>query len=200
MLSSRSRILVAVAAALLLVGYWLPLWRIQLLAPQYPEGLGMEITVSNIQGVKPNDLQNINGLNHYIGMAKIEPESIPELKIMPWILAALIAGAVLTVATRRRRLLYAWTTLFVVVSLVGLADFYKWEYDYGHNLDPTAAIQVPGLNYQPPLIGGKQILNFTAESWPAGGGWALIAAAGLAVLVSFSELRATRRTRAQVAA
>ena len=60
-------------------------------------------------------------------------------------------------------------------------DFYKWEYDYGHDLDPTAAIKIPGMSYQPPLIGTKQLLNFTATSWPASGGWLAIVAVTLGV-------------------
>ena len=66
--------------------------------------------------------------------------------------------------------------LFAAGALAGLADFYRWGYDYGHNLDPEAIIKIPGMSYQPPLIGTKQLLNFQATSWPASGGWILIAA------------------------
>jgi hypothetical protein len=52
----------------------------------------------------------------------------------------------------------------------GLIDFYLWEYDYGHNLDPRAAIKIPGAAFQPPLIGYKQLLNFRAVSLPHIGG------------------------------
>ena len=58
-------------------------------------------------------------------------------------------------------------------------EFWKWSYDYGHNLAPDAPIKVPGMAYQPPLIGHKQLLNFTATSWPDLG--AILA--GLAFLV-----------------
>ena len=55
--------------------------------------------------------------------------------------------------------------------MVGLIDFWHWEYDYGHNLDAaTAIIKIPGMSYQPPLIGTKQLLNFQAVSLPAAGG------------------------------
>ena len=68
------------------------------------------------------------------------------------------------------------SVVFLAVALAGLYDFWRWEYDYGHDLDPTAAIRIPGMSYQPPLIGGKQLLNFHATSWPDVGGWAAIAA------------------------
>jgi copper chaperone NosL len=72
-----------------------------------------------------------------------------------------------------------------------MIDFYRWEYNYGHNLDSTAPIQVPGMAYQPPLIGFKQLLNFGAYSMPAAGGWIFLAV-GLALFVAlFFELRKT---------
>ena len=189
MLTKRSRILIAIAALLLGLVYVAPLWRIELEAPQYPEGLGMLIGVSNIEGMSPNDLQNINGLNHYIGMAAIVPDSIPELRIMPWVFGFFILSGLLVALIGRRKLFYVWTVAFTVMALVGMADFYKWEYDYGHDLDPTAAIQVPGLSYQPPLIGSRQILNFKATAWPGIGGWGAILAGLIATGVMFTEIR-----------
>ena len=87
-----SRMLLAAVSLLLATTYFFPLWHIGLTAPQYPEGLGLYIWVNQITGVKPHDLNSINGLNHYIGMKAIEPDAIPELRFMPWILAGLIAG------------------------------------------------------------------------------------------------------------
>ena len=169
-MSKTSRILVAVAALLLLGVYVFPLWSVHLTAPQYPEGLGMTIHVNTVRGLTEFDLDKINNLNHYIGMKEIHPDAIPELRIMPWIVAALVAGGLLVAALGRRRALYAWLGAFALLGLVGLIDFWKWEYDYGHNLSPDAIIKIPGMSYQPPLIGSKELLNFTASSWPALGG------------------------------
>ena len=91
-------------------------------------------------------------------------------------------------------MLYAWTGLFLAGALAGLADFYRWGYDYGHNLDPHAIIKIPGMTYQPPLIGAKQLLNFYATSWPASGGWVLILAVAAGVILCIREFRAVRRT------
>jgi copper chaperone NosL len=185
------RLLAALAALLLAVVYLSPLWNIRLVAPQYPEGLGMHIRINTVTGVTPTDLNNINGLNHYIGMKTIHPDTIPELRYMPWIVAALIAGGVLTALLARRRLLVGWAVVYLLVALAGLVDFWKWEYDYGHNLDMTQAIiKIPGMSYQPPLIGSKQLLNFTASSWPGLGGWM----AGLSLgLVAVAVVLAFRR-------
>ena len=171
-MTQRSRIILALAGLMLVVMYVAPLWRIELEAPQYPEGLGLHIMIDDIQGISEFDLMKINQLNHYIGMQEIVPDAIPELKIMPWLIAGLIALALLGAATGSRTLFTIWVSFFVLTLIVGLVDFWLWEYDYGHNLDlDTAAIKVPGMSYQPPLIGSKQLLNFRASSWPARGGW-----------------------------
>ena len=60
--------LIVVAALLLSFTYFFPLWEITLDAPQYPEGLGLEIWINQMQGQHPGDLNKINNLNHYIGM------------------------------------------------------------------------------------------------------------------------------------
>ncbi len=73
-----------------------------------------------------------------------------------------------------------------------MVDFYLWEYDYGHNLDPTAAIKIPGMSYQPPLIGSKPLLNFNASSWPGPGGWAAAFACAVGLFVSVKEFLGAR--------
>jgi copper chaperone NosL len=201
--SRGSRLMIAGSAILLATAILFPLWRVSLLAPQYPEGLGMYIWAHTVAGVGPNDLQNINGLNHYIGMKAIVPESIPELKIMrPGILAMSALGLVVA-ALGRRRLLFAWSGALLFAALVGLADFWRWEYDYGHDLDlENAPIQVPGMTYQPPLIGSKKLLNFTATSLPATGGVLAISAVFLAAFAAVRERRSPRtmtRTAATIA-
>ncbi|HEX5970945.1 MAG TPA: hypothetical protein VFY85_03405, partial [Gemmatimonadaceae bacterium] len=166
-----SRLLVGAAALLLVLLYVLPLWHVRLVAPQYPEGLGMNIHVASVRGATETDLNNINSLNHYIGMKRIESDAIPELTIMPWLVGALVAGGVLVALLGRRVPLYTWTGGFALLGVAGLVDFWRWEYDYGHNLDlEEAIIKIPGMSYQPPLIGSKQLLNFTATSWPGLGG------------------------------
>ncbi len=151
------------AAALLPVGaYLVPIWGILLYAPQYPEGISLYIWVNRITG----QLDLVNGLNHYIGMKPITPESIPELRWMPGLLAALSVTGLAVAWVNSARFAVVWLVSFALLGLLGLYDFYLWGYDYGHNLDPHAPIQVPGMSYQPPLIGVKELLNFTAVSFP----------------------------------
>jgi hypothetical protein len=191
-MARSSRLTIAAAAVALALVYVLPLWHIALDAPQYPEGLGLYIAVNKVVGEKPQDLNSINNLNHYIGMKKIIPEAIPELRFMPIALGALIGLGLVAALSGKRPLLYLWVGTFLAGALAGLADFYKWGYDYGHNLDPEAIIKIPGMSYQPPLIGGKQLLNFHADSWPASGGLVLITALMVGLWTAWREFRAGR--------
>jgi copper chaperone NosL len=182
-LSKIPRILILLASVLMAGVYLFPLWSVRLTAPQYPEGLGMQIRINTVEGATENDLNNINNLNHYIGMKRIEPDAIPELRIMPWIVAAIIVTGLATAALAKRKLVYAWTAGFLAIAIVGLIDFWKWEYDYGHHLDNEHAIlKIPGMTYQPPLIGAKQLLNFRAVSLPSMGG--VLAGVALALAVA----------------
>lgn len=186
-----SRLLVGIAALLLMALYVLPLWQVRLVAPQYPEGLGMYIHIDTVRGSTETDLNNINELNHYIGMDRIEADAIAELVVMPWIVGALILSGLAVAGVGRARLLYGWCAAFVLLGIAGLADFWRWEYNYGHHLDmETAIIKIPGMSYQPPIIGSKQLLNFTATSWPASGGILAGAAFALAFLAAVLTWRA----------
>jgi hypothetical protein len=196
-----SRLLVGAAALLLVLLYVLPLWHVRLVAPQYPEGLGMNIHVASVQGATETDLNNINNLNHYIGMKRIETDAIPELTVMPWLVGALAVGGVLVALLGRRAALYTWTGGFALLGVAGLVDFWRWEYDYGHNLDlEEAIIKIPGMSYQPPLIGSRQLLNFTATSWPGLGGVAAGLAFAFGVAAVVLTIRACRAERAPSAA
>ncbi len=188
-MTRASRMLVAVAGLLIAIAVLFPLWRINLVAPQYPEGLGLLISTDTITGVKENDLHSINMLNHYIGMRAIEPDDFAELRFMRPIFLVL-AGATLGVALLGRRWAHiALLTVFAALVIGAMADMWRWGYEYGHNLDQNAVIEVPGMSYQPPLIGSKQLLNFRATSWPAPGGWLLAMAGGLLVAAAFTNRR-----------
>jgi copper chaperone NosL len=149
--------------------FFFPIWKITLVAPQYPEGVTMLIYINKIGGTTAAALQNINILNHYIGMKAIVPESIPELVYFPYVIYGLIFLGVGTALINKRSLTLSWVILLVLLGLAGVYDFYLWEYDYGHNLAPNAPLKFPGASFQPPLFGSKQIINFTAISLPATG-------------------------------
>jgi hypothetical protein len=85
---------------------------------------------------------------------------------------------------------WIWLGLLVGLGSLAIYDFYLWEYDYGHNLSPTAPIKVPGMAYQPPLLGTKMLLNFKADSYPYWGGLFV----GISVVLSFiSSIRKKKK-------
>ncbi|HEY3387682.1 MAG TPA: hypothetical protein VGK46_14310 [Saprospiraceae bacterium] len=172
-----SRWMIALSAVLMVSAYFVPLWQILMWAPQYPEGLEMKIWINTLSG----DVKIISALNHYIGMKHIEVSMFPEFTYMIYIVAFLIAFGLLTALSNKRLVLWMYALLILCAGVAALVDFYLWGYDYGHNLDPTAPIVVPGMSYQPPLIGTKQLLNFTAFSGPDIGGWIFLVS-GLLVI------------------
>ena len=180
-----SRVMIAVAALLLLVILFVPIWRIDLQAPQYPEGLAIQIYADHFAG----DTEKINGLNHYIGMATIHDEMFPEFTYLPKIIIVLAIFGVLAALWGKRQGLFAGLITLSLFGLWALYDMWKWGYSYGHELDPRAAIKVEGMAYQPPLIGHKKLLNFDAWSTPDIGGWILFGVMGMLAVVYFLELR-----------
>jgi copper chaperone NosL len=159
-------------------------------APQYPEGLGMKIWINDITG----DVKIISALNHYIGMRHIEVSMFPEFKYMIYIVGFVIASGFAATIVNRLFMLITFVLIIIGCGIAALVDFYLWGYDYGHNLDPKAAIIVPGMAYQPPVIGTKQLLNFTAFSGPDIGGWIFIVAGLLAVATLAFEIHRSKKT------
>ena len=184
-----SQIILIIASLSMIISLFLPLWDIQLSAPQYPEGLDMKIWLNKFSG----DVNTISGLNHYIGMRKIEESMFPELQFMkPAIIFFIISGVL--VALMRKKWIYAsWFVLFFIFAMVGFYDFWQWEYDYGHNLDPHAAIKIPGMSYQPPFLGCKQLLNFNACSFPDQGGQIIMIAGTVCFIIFIYEMFFSRK-------
>lgn len=178
-INTLSKVLLMAAALLLAISIFVPLWSIDLDAPQYPEGLTMYIWPDGVKG----DVDIINGLNHYIGMKTIHNEDFIEFKVLPYLIGFFALLSLAVALLGRKKPVYVLFSLFVLFGILAMYDFWKWEYDYGHNLDPNAAIIVPGMAYQPPLIGFKQLLNFGAYSFPAIGGWLFISS-GIFMLMS----------------
>jgi copper chaperone NosL len=168
--------------------WFFPMWRIDLAAPQYPEGIYMNIWINHLSG----DVDIINGLNHYIGMATIHEKDFKEFVYLPITLMSFCGLGLIVLLWNRKIGYYIWTAIFLIIAAFSFYDFYKWEYDYGHNLDPHAPIQVPGMAYQPPLFGYKKMLNFEALSQPDIGGWFYIVAGIVIVVACFLEWKKSK--------
>ncbi len=178
-LSILQRGIIFISGILLVVVLFVPLWQIELAAPQYPEGLVLKMYPDKIAG----NVDIINGLNHYIGMKTLHTKDFIEFTILPYIVVFFALLCFTVAFLKKPKWLTGLFTLFVIFGIVAMVDFWRWEYAYGHDLNPEAPIQVPGMAYQPPLIGYKQLLNFGAYSVPDIGGWLFILV-GLLLLIA----------------
>jgi len=186
-LSRNARILVAVAALLLIPAAFLPVWKITLIAPQYPDGLSLVLYPHKVAG----EVQEVNLLNHYIGMKEIEPNEFPEFRFIPFLILRFLAFAVLAAMAARLEIAALGWIDFVVFGLVMLVDFQHWLYEYGHTLSPSAPIRMDP--FTPRFIGTTQVANFTVQSWPAAGAILMGLAGALGPVALFVDWRKRRR-------
>jgi copper chaperone NosL len=158
------------AGVILLTGaFFFPLWNISLGVPQDPQEIFINIRISEIENGSKKALEIMNVLNHNIGMKKIDPDSIPELTYMPWVLGAFIITGLAAGFQGNAWLRVLYLVLALVLLALALYDLYLWQYDYGHNLAEDAPIKLEGGAFQPPLIGQKTVANFIVKSVPSVG-------------------------------
>ena len=164
-ISAQARLMLLAAAVLLLFTYVFPLWNLTMFAPQYPDGLRLDIySHTLVGGNKGQDIKEINLLNHYIGMHELQNESFTEFKWMPFVIGALGLLVLRAAVHGTVVALVDVTMLFVYFGAFSLWSFGYKLYRYGHDLAPTAAVQVPP--FMPPMFGGQQIANFEVYSYP----------------------------------
>lgn len=188
-ISSTNRLLLILCSIALLAVIFLPIWRIELDAAQYPEGLELQIYSNKLAG----QVDIINGLNHYIGMKTLHADDFIEFTVLPYIIGFFALAFLGVALSRKRKLVYVLFGAFLLFGIVAMVDFYRWLYNYGHDLDPNAPIIVPGMAYQPPLIGFKQLLNFGAFSIPDLGGWMFIAVGVILAYCTWNEFRRVKK-------
>jgi hypothetical protein len=192
------RLLMIAAAACLVVTFFLPLWNLTMFAPQYPDGLRLDIYDYGLRGGNGGqDIREINVLNHYIGMRDLADEDFTEFKWMPFVvggIALLILRAVVhgTVAA-----LVDASVVFLYFCLFSLWSFAYKLYSYGHNLAPTAAVKVDP--FMPPVFGYSRIANFEVYSYPRGATYVMCAALLLLGVALLMAWRADRRHERAVA-
>lgn len=164
-LAWASRILLAVGALGLVGALLLPLWKIFLVAPQYQEGLTLNIySYQLVAGNNGQDLNEINNLNHYIGMKPIAQADFFEMRWVPFALGVFGLLALRAAAIGTMRSLVDVLALYLYFTAFSLGSFYYRLYTYGHDLDSTAPMTIQP--FTPVLIGRQQIANFVQSSWP----------------------------------
>jgi hypothetical protein len=188
------RALALAAALLVLPTYFFPLWNLTMFAPQYGDGLRLDIYSYKFEsGNRGQDLKEINLLNHYIGMHDLAPDDFTEFKWMPFVLGGLALIFLRAAVVGRMLDLIDALVVFGYFGLFSLWSFAYKMYRYGHDLAPGAPVKVEG--FTPPLLGGQQIANFEVYSYPQLGSWAMVAVGVVLVAAVVLGARGVRRAR-----
>lgn len=156
--------LMMLGAMFIVVSMFLPYWQLTLLAPQYPKGLKAQVYVNHVVG----DVREIDGLNHYIGMSKLAEAAEFERSLAVIAIIAL-AFLLLTAVFIRNHwaALLALPTIAYPVAFVG--DLFFWLYQYGHDLDPKAALSSSIKPFTPTILGQGYVGQFrTVASFEEG--------------------------------
>lgn len=160
-----SRLLLLIGVVCLILTYFFPLWTIELEAPQYQDNLYLDIYSYQLSpGGDGQHLQEINTLNHYIGMQKVQESDFTEMTWMPFAIGFFVVFAFRALAFGRMSSVIDTLVLFLYFSLFSMANFVYRLYSYGHDLDPSAAINMDP--FMPAVIGMTEVANFTQYSIP----------------------------------
>jgi hypothetical protein len=172
-LSGTARVLLLAGIVMLVLGAFQPLWRIHLVAPQYQEGLVLDMYAYKIEGGNSGqDLAEINMLNHYIGMKSIEAADFVEMRWIPFAIGVFTLIGLRAVAIGRIGSLVDLGVLFSYFGAFSLASFAYRLYTYGHQLDPKAPMTIEP--FMPVVIGRQQIANFVQTSLPLAGSFCML--------------------------
>lgn len=163
-----ARVLLALSIVPLLLSFWFPLWKISMEAPQYPNGLWIDVYAYTIEGGNEGQhITEINTLNHYIGMRPLDRADFADLDWLPFAFGILVLLTLRVAAVGQVRSLVDLSVIIGYVLAFAGARFVYTLYVYGHELDPTAPVEIEP--FTPVIIGTKQVANFTTHSFPQTG-------------------------------
>ena len=183
--------LLAAAALVALLANFLPIWNLTMFAPQYPDGLRLDIYTFKLQGGNHGqDVKEINLLNHYIGMKDLAEEDFTQFRWLPFALGVLALLFLRAAVHGRVAQLLDVAVLFTYFGLFSLWSFGYTLYRYGHDLSPHAAVKVDP--FMPPMFGHAKLANFDVYSFPKLGTYAMLL---VVLLLTAAMVLAVRRRR-----
>lgn len=148
------------AAILIIISIFLPYWSLVLHAPQYPRGLVVHAYINHMDG----DVQEIDSLNHYIGMRPLGEAAQLERSISIFAISALALVVLAAIFIHS-----PWAALLslpaVLLPPVFLADLYFWLNNFGQNLDPHAALSNSVDPFTPTILGEGLIGQFKTVAY-----------------------------------
>lgn len=160
---NKNTLLSLLAIICLVCIYYWPMWNFVFVAPQYPLGLELQIYLTKTTG----DVFEIDIINHYIGMQKLDGAAQTEKALVPYILAFLVLSSSSLIFIRKNK----WRTL-VALPILGFpivftSIFYLWLYRFGHNLDLAAPMRL--TPFTPTIMGTGIIGQFKTHAVPSMG-------------------------------
>lgn len=183
------RILMALSTLLFAISHIWKYWELRLNAPQYPGGLFVSVYTHDVRG----DVSEVDGLNHYIGMAPLAQAAEFERSIAPYSIALFIIMGIAALLLSKK-----WAPLLLVpiimFPIVVFVDLYVWLYYFGHSLDPTAALSGAIDEFTPAILGRGVVGQFTTDAAMGLGWWVSVAAAVVALAAIIINYRKAPRT------
>lgn len=157
-------ILMLVAAVLLIISIFLPYWKLTLFAPQYPGGLNVVLYVNRVDG----DIQELDILNHYIGMKSMNEAAPLERSLSIFLIVGIVLLVLATIYVHSPIVLFL-TIPAILYPAFFLGDLYFWLRYFGTNLSPYAPLSGAVKSFVPPILGDSTIANFkTTATWEIG--------------------------------
>lgn len=167
--------------------YFKPIWTFNFIAPQYPTGLTLEVFFNGARG----DVFEIDILNHYVGMPKLDDAAKFERAMSVYVIA-LISFLCLLLNFRFNKIFRIILTLPIILFPFGFIGFlFYWLYTFGHNLNPKAAINMQ--SFTPTVLGNGKIGQFETQAYPSIGFAFLLIASFLAFVILFIRFREDRK-------
>lgn len=161
------------AMLVLLISVFFPYWVLHLKAPQFPQGLKVAAYVNRLEGrvdpvTQSNDLEQLDELNHYVGMASLDEGAEFErtIAVATIIVFAGLLGAAVYINSRYVVLMALPAMLFPLAFLV---DLQYWLWRYGHSLDPRAPLASAVGEFTPHIFGPSTIAQFKTLALPGPG-------------------------------
>lgn len=190
----KKKLLIRLLLGLMICGcyalaYTQPMWSFEFVAPQYPEGLKLDVFMTGARG----DVFEIDIINHYIGMAKLENAAVNERAFAPYALMAL-SGLALLVALIPNK----WFARLLSLPILGfpvafVTVFFLWLYKFGHDLNPAAPVDL--APFTPKILGTGIIGQFKTFAIPGTGFYLACFAAILVLIMLCPHLRTNTKVR-----
>lgn len=155
---SYSKILIFIVIPVVLsgMGVLFPIWTLEFNAPTSGQKW-VGISVHALDGIV-GPIDQVNIINHYVGLGEIVPEEIIELRILPLVYVGFTILAIASGILRGRRASFIpW--LFSLILIIGvLGSIYAFIYNFTNTIDPKAPIKIDNIPI--PIVGTDQVGNF----------------------------------------